>query len=567
MTEHHTILGVSEHASEKEINAAYKKKARVAHPDKGGSTDAFNQLTTAYQELLRLKKEEEREDSGLWWNLYPTKFNHKTVHFTMLENPFDYSSYEYIEKAFNREEILYYDLSYFDKPLHERMFTVYFMRRKLSHISSRLQGELRTFEVDNGVLTRWYVPSDTIKQYRLFKDNIDKIHCVLHLLQKPPHDKRALYDYSLGLTELQDTALIELVENMGGLIILKKMIAFMPDMDFMNYLETLNKAQILTPENIKRTIACVDHSVTPWISDFYEQKLGFSHTSFYKSTYFSALDDATKALQAVDLLTQANFNLLIENFGYIESIKSALYSLNRANLLNQDNFLKCIAIGKDCHFFMSNMTLLHESNFYNDDIFKTLSTRDLIKAFAYPLFRVKENYDESFKIAFQTEISDTTQPLEHAINQLFIHGLLIGRSETWDSTYREQAEEKTKLCVCLAIELKKELYDFWQLSEAERAEAFNEFKEDFINKLHVHDEALSKHRNTYSVLIEDILTAIYDLRKIFASENYDQINKLHFFKTASITKVDQIENALHATHEAEKHSSHEPYYSSLHYPM
>ena len=210
MTKYHTILGISEHASEKEIKAAYKKKARLAHPDKGGSADAFNQLTTAYQKLLRLN---EREDSGLWWNLYPTKFNHKTVHFTILENPFSYSSYEYIEKAFNREEILYYDLSYFDKPLHERMFTVYFMRNKLNHISRRLQGELRTFEVENGVLTRWYVPSDTIKRCRLFEDNLEKIHCVLELLQKPPDKKRALYDYSLGLTALQNTALIQLVEH------------------------------------------------------------------------------------------------------------------------------------------------------------------------------------------------------------------------------------------------------------------------------------------------------------------------------------------------------------------
>lgn len=566
MTEHHTILGVSEHASEKEIKAAYKKKALLAHPDKGGSADAFNQLTTAYQELLRLN---EREDSGLWWNLYPTKFNHKTVHFTMLEDPFSYNSYEYIEKAFDPEEILYYDLSYFDKPLQERMFTVYFMRNILNHISSRLQGELRTFEVDNGVLTRWYVPSDTIKQYRLFKDNIDKIHYVLQLLQKPPHDKRALYDYSLGLTELKDTTLIELVLHIGGLVILKKMIAFMPDMDFMNYLETLNKAQILTPENIERTIACVDHSVTPWISDFYEQKLGFSHTSFYKNTYFSAWDDATKALQAVDLLTQANFNLLIENFYCIESIKSALYWLERDSLLNQESFLYCLELGRNAASFVGYKSDILSTGFYNDEIFNTLTTKELINSSIHPLILIgrQNKYDESFKIAFQAEISDTTKPLEHAINQLFIHGLLIGSCETWSSAYREQAEEKTKLCVCLAIELKKELYDFWQLSEAERAEAFNEFKESFINKLHVYDEELSKHRHGYAVLIENVLTAIYDLRKIFISENYDQINKLHFFKTTSIKKVDQIENALHETHEAEHKSPHKPFYPHSIYHM
>ena len=337
----------------------------------------------------------------------------------------------------------------------------------------------------------------------------------------------------------------------------------------MNYLETLNKAQVLTPENIERTITCVNQSVTPWVSDFYEQRLGLSHTSFYKDTYFSALNGATKALQAVDLLTQANFNLLIENFDHIESINTALDWLKEDGLLNQKSFLSCLELGRDAASFVGYKSDILSTGFYNDEIFNTLTTKELIHSSIYPLILIRRQnkYDENFKIAFQTEISDTTQPLEHAINQLFIHGLLIGRSETWDSTYREQAEEKTKFCVCLAIELKKELYDFWQLSEAERAEAFNKFKASFTNKLHVYDEKLSKHRHAYAVLIEDILTAIYNLRKIFISENHAQTTKLHFFKTASIKKVDQIEKALHETHEAENQSPHKPYYSSLHYRM
>lgn len=47
-----TILGVSEDATESEIKAAYRRKARVMHPDKGGDAATFAQLAKAYRMLL-----------------------------------------------------------------------------------------------------------------------------------------------------------------------------------------------------------------------------------------------------------------------------------------------------------------------------------------------------------------------------------------------------------------------------------------------------------------------------------------------------------------------------------
>lgn len=45
------ILGLKRSAGRKEIHKAYRRKAKTAHPDAGGSVEAFNELITAYAVL------------------------------------------------------------------------------------------------------------------------------------------------------------------------------------------------------------------------------------------------------------------------------------------------------------------------------------------------------------------------------------------------------------------------------------------------------------------------------------------------------------------------------------
>jgi len=47
------ILGVSSDAEPAEIEAAFKTKAKVAHPDMGGSADAMAELNRAKQEAYQ----------------------------------------------------------------------------------------------------------------------------------------------------------------------------------------------------------------------------------------------------------------------------------------------------------------------------------------------------------------------------------------------------------------------------------------------------------------------------------------------------------------------------------
>ncbi|MBL1262454.1 J domain-containing protein [Methylomicrobium sp. RS1] len=48
----HAILGVSPHASKREINQAYRKLAAKHHPDKGGDTAFMQKINKARDEAV-----------------------------------------------------------------------------------------------------------------------------------------------------------------------------------------------------------------------------------------------------------------------------------------------------------------------------------------------------------------------------------------------------------------------------------------------------------------------------------------------------------------------------------
>lgn len=51
MSSYYDILGVSSDASQEEIKKAYRQKVKEHHPDKGGNSETFNKIQTAYEVL------------------------------------------------------------------------------------------------------------------------------------------------------------------------------------------------------------------------------------------------------------------------------------------------------------------------------------------------------------------------------------------------------------------------------------------------------------------------------------------------------------------------------------
>jgi curved DNA-binding protein CbpA len=64
VTDPYDILGVARDASEEQIKAAYRKRAKAAHPDSGGDTDAFSRLQKAYELLLDPVRRKVFDDTG-----------------------------------------------------------------------------------------------------------------------------------------------------------------------------------------------------------------------------------------------------------------------------------------------------------------------------------------------------------------------------------------------------------------------------------------------------------------------------------------------------------------------
>lgn len=50
------MLGISSSSPWEEIERAYKRKAKIHHPDRGGDEDTMRALNEAYNRLKRLKK-------------------------------------------------------------------------------------------------------------------------------------------------------------------------------------------------------------------------------------------------------------------------------------------------------------------------------------------------------------------------------------------------------------------------------------------------------------------------------------------------------------------------------
>lgn len=58
-----SVLGVAAGATADEIHAAFRKRARAAHPDSGGSRASWDELVGAYQRARR-----QMESSGMAWD-------------------------------------------------------------------------------------------------------------------------------------------------------------------------------------------------------------------------------------------------------------------------------------------------------------------------------------------------------------------------------------------------------------------------------------------------------------------------------------------------------------------
>jgi curved DNA-binding protein CbpA len=64
MIDLYKLLGLKRGASKAEVRKAYRRKAKVSHPDKGGSAEAFSALATAHDVLSDERRRERYDTTG-----------------------------------------------------------------------------------------------------------------------------------------------------------------------------------------------------------------------------------------------------------------------------------------------------------------------------------------------------------------------------------------------------------------------------------------------------------------------------------------------------------------------
>ena len=64
MIDLYRLLGIKRGATKAEVRRAYRRKAKVSHPDSGGSVEAFSALATAHEVLADKKRREKYDTTG-----------------------------------------------------------------------------------------------------------------------------------------------------------------------------------------------------------------------------------------------------------------------------------------------------------------------------------------------------------------------------------------------------------------------------------------------------------------------------------------------------------------------
>ncbi len=75
VTDLYGVLGVKRTAPRKDIHKAYRKKAKTAHPDAGGSVEAFNELVLAYSVLSDGDRRTRYDETGEFEVTKPNNFD------------------------------------------------------------------------------------------------------------------------------------------------------------------------------------------------------------------------------------------------------------------------------------------------------------------------------------------------------------------------------------------------------------------------------------------------------------------------------------------------------------
>jgi len=137
VTNPYEILGVRRDATDDQVKAAYRRRAKTTHPDSGGDPAAFSRVQKAYELLLDPVRRKVFDDTG-----YDVE----------LADPIDLQALMVIERLVNqltldeREPGTFDPLARMRSDLSEEMRKARFSKRELERHASRIEHHLERLE-------------------------------------------------------------------------------------------------------------------------------------------------------------------------------------------------------------------------------------------------------------------------------------------------------------------------------------------------------------------------------------------------------------------------------------
>ncbi len=487
MADYYEQLGLTQDATEEEIKKAYRRLALATHPDRvPGKEEEFRLIQEAYDTL---SDSEKRRDYDAGLSSLDNSLGHierlsrQGLRFHLVESPELYDHYAYINALFNwsGEKALVGG-----QDISEQYDTFWEMLNYVDYRLCRIEERLKVIYRRN--------PSDGVKeQLRFIELHLAKICAVVPVILRCENRKR-LYDLAMGFN--QSTEMLEIESLIGGRAGLIHHIKEQVNIDIATGIFALRDAQCLSSANFKQLT-----SIDP------------------KSDFFS-LSMALSSLLEVNLLTQANFERLMQQHQHARAIDEGLGRLKLVGILNQRYFEAVVEAGSEGQSIGYHLESLQLVGLVNDENFKIIVQRKFKGDIYLPLKEMQDAglLNKKSSQAFLWTGPSELQLLTHRLDQMIAHGVYL----------ISQDVEKGKTALLLGLELKKELKEFFERPPEEQKENLSIFKESFMHQLHSKDGEMGIHREPWKIIVANVAIAFTGIGLIVLGIQY-ALNKRCFF--------------------------------------
>ncbi|CEG56855.1 J domain-containing protein [Legionella fallonii] len=348
-------------------------------------------------------------------------------------------------------------------------------------------------------------PSDEVKtQLRLIDSHLTKICTVVPVILGCDKRKR-LYDLAMGFNHSDE--MLEIERLIGGKDVLIQHINQQKTINSAEGIFALRDAHCLTPANFKQ-LTLIDS----------------------ESDLFS-LSMILDRLWEVSLLTQGNFERLMQQHQHACAIHNGVGRLQLVGILNQKYFEIVLLAGKKAKSVGSAIEYLYEVGLLNDETLRVVSQKNMVLNIWPPLYAMEKSgeLNEETSRSFLWTGPPALHLLTHRLDQMIAHGVYL----------ISQDVEKGKTALLLGLELKKDLKAFFERPLEEQKENLSLFKESFMHKLHAKDDEMAIHREQWKIIVVNIAIALTGIGLIALGIQY-ALNKRCFF--APTQREQLIEN-------------------------